>query len=184
MGGQKAVGRQHDWKHGLHLAFRIALSPQAPDRTPSPLCHVQGLVEHLDTMVGLSLTDPRRPARIRAFDEVGDVCSERDRDGSSGPTQPLPVQHGGRVRQPRRDPRCYTQTTLPGPFYRPDAPARSDGEDYLSWTGRGVALASMRRGPILTVILVEARAVRGLAMRMHLGCTEISGPRTCNRNST
>jgi len=118
----------------LAFASRVAA---APDRRLAAA--MSSLVEHLDTMVAeLDLTRDDLRAILCFLTEVGDVCSEQRQEwvlladtlGLSSMVES----------QAARRPAGATPNTLPGPFYRPDAPARSDGET-ISLDGRGVALA-------------------------------------------
>ncbi|MDF1709065.1 MAG: dioxygenase [Paracoccaceae bacterium] len=115
------------------FASRVA---GAPDRRLAMA--LSGLVEHMENLVTtLDLTRDDLRAILAFLTDVGEACSEQRQEwvlladtlGLSSIVE----------NQVSRRPAGATPNTLPGPFYRADAPARADG-DSISFDGRGVPL--------------------------------------------
>lgn len=117
----------------IAFASRVAA---APDRRLAAA--MSSLVGHLDMLVTeLDLTRDDLRAILSFLTDVGDTCSEQRQEwvllaDTLGLSSMVENQTTPR-------PMGATPNTLPGPFYRADAPARRDGET-ISLDGRGTSL--------------------------------------------
>jgi len=120
---------------GPATAFRTRMSPAADERLSGALSM---LVESLGTLAAsLNLSRQELRSIIGFLTEVGEACSDQRQEwvlladtlGLSTTVERLSV----------RRPSGATPNTVPGPFHRPDAPKRVDG-DTISIDGKGEAL--------------------------------------------
>jgi hydroxyquinol 1,2-dioxygenase len=116
-------------------AFRSRIGPATDDRLAETLVTLVDTLGNLITSLNLSRQELR--AAIAFLTEVGEACSDQRQEwvlladtlGLTTTVERLAV----------RRPDGATPNTLPGPFYRPDAPAYDEG-DSISIDGKGEPL--------------------------------------------
>ncbi len=120
------------------FAARVAAAPD--HRLAAAL---SGLVDHLNLMVrDHDITREDLRAILSFLTDVGEACSEKRQEwvllaDTLGLTSVVEAHAA-------RRPDGATPNTMPGPFYRADAPGRADGES-ISLDGKGVALTFAAR---------------------------------------